>query len=106
MKMITAIVNIKDSNSVCKSLTSAGFFFTKISTTGGFLTAGNTTLLIGTDDDKVHNVIEIIKTHCSSRKEILPSSNMHENQIVSYPIEVSVGGAIVFVTNVEHFEKL
>ena len=49
MKMITAIVNKKDAGSVCDALMQEGFFFTKMATTGGFLKAGNTTLLIGTD---------------------------------------------------------
>mgnify|MGYP000103611176 FL=1 len=61
MKMITAIVNKKDAGSVCDALMQEGFFFTKMATTGGFLKAGNTTLLIGTEDDKVKAAIEIIR---------------------------------------------
>ena len=48
MKMITAIVNKEDANAVCNALTKGGFSVTKLSTTGGFLMAGNMTLLIGT----------------------------------------------------------
>ena len=51
MKMITAIVNKEDANAVCNALTKGGFSVTKLSTTGGFLMAGNMTLLIGTDDE-------------------------------------------------------
>ena len=49
MKMITAIVNKEDANAVCNALTKGGFSVTKLSTTGGFLMAGNMTLLIGND---------------------------------------------------------
>ena len=58
MKMITAIVNKRDADSVCDALTSHNFMFTKMATTGGFLRSGNMTLLIGTEDDKVKKAVE------------------------------------------------
>ena len=63
MKMITAIVNKEDANAVCNALTKGGFSVTKLSTTGGFLMAGNMTLLIGTDDEKVDKCIELSLIH-------------------------------------------
>ena len=53
MKLITAIINRKDVGEVCTSLTEAGYYFTKMMSSGGFLTSGNTTLIIGTEKDKV-----------------------------------------------------
>ena len=53
MKMITAIINKKDAGKVCSALIDGGFYFTKTATSGGFLTIGNTTLIIGVEDDKV-----------------------------------------------------
>ncbi len=41
---------------------------TKLSSTGGFLKAGNTTLLIGVEDEKVDEVIKIIEEECISKK--------------------------------------
>ena len=96
MKMITAIVNKEDANAVCNALTKGGFSVTKLSTTGGFLMAGNMTLLIGTDDEKVDKCIELIAS-CSKQRIGVTTA---------YPLEVTVGGATVFVTNVERFEKL
>ena len=60
MKMITAIVNKEDSKNVCNELIKAGFSVTRLSTTGGFLMAGNMTLMIGTDDEKVDECIGLI----------------------------------------------
>ncbi len=107
MKMITAIVNKKDAGEVCESLTEGKITFTKISTTGGFLKAGNTTLLIGVEDEQVEDVIKLIRKHCARRMEPMPS-------VVSagvptfgyYKTEVLVGGATVFVSPVERFEKM
>lgn len=73
----------------------------------GFLMAGNTTFIIGTDDDKVNDVIAIIKKHSKKRTQMVPSSTSYGvGGYSSFPVEVTVGGATVFVLNVEQFEKL
>ena len=69
MKMITAIINKRDTGEVCAALTEAGYYFTRMASTGGFLTGGNTTLLIGTEEDRVSQVIAIIRQRCSRRTE-------------------------------------
>ena len=107
MKMITAIVNKEDANAVTHALTKGGFSVTKLATTGGFLMAGNMTLLIGTDDEKVDACNELIASCSNQRKEVVPSTSSYGIGVTTaYPLEVTVGGATVFVTNVERFEKL
>ncbi|MBR2330761.1 MAG: cyclic-di-AMP receptor [Clostridia bacterium] len=107
MKMITAIVNKKDAGEVCDALAEEKFTFTKMATTGGFLKAGNTTLLIGTEDDRVDAAIEIIRKHCAQRMEPMPSVvNAGVPAFGYYKTEVLVGGATVFVSPVERFEKM
>ena len=107
MKLIFAIVNNDDSSIVSSSLTKAGFSVTKLATTGGFLMSGNTTFIIGTDDDKVDKVISVIAEHSERRTQIVPSSSSFGVGLYSsFPLEVTVGGATVFVTNVERFEKI
>lgn len=107
MKMITAIVNKEDSRAVCNELLKHKFYVTRLSTTGGFLMAGNMTLMIGTEDEKVDECIACIAKWCKQRTEIVPGTASIGLGIESaMPIEVTVGGATVFVTNVERFEKL
>ena len=107
MKMITAIVNKKDANGVCDALTAAKFAFTRMATTGGFLKAGNTTLLIGTEDERVEEAIAIIRKHSAQRMEPLASVvNAGVPSFGYYKTEVPVGGATVFVSPVERFEKM
>lgn len=107
MKLIIAIVNSDDSTSVQASLTKAGYFVTKLSTTGGFLKKGNTTFFIGTDDDKVERAISIIKDNSKKRIEKEPTVSPTEMGEFFTPImvDVLVGGATVFVLDVEQFEK-
>lgn len=107
MKLIIAIVNKEDSRAVNSELIAAGYAVTRLSTTGGFLLAGNTTMLIGTEDDKVDECIRIIAEFSSQRTEVVPSTASYGVAVTTaYPLEVTVGGATIFVTDVDRFEKL
>ncbi len=107
MKLVISIVNGDDSQNVSKALTKRGFFATKLASTGGFLSAGNTTFLICTDNEKVDEVIDIIRAKSHKRKQYVPSApSLGMDSYGSFPVEVSVGGATVFVTDVERFEKI
>ena len=77
MKLIIAIVNYNDSNKVLNELSKHEIGVTKLSTTGGFLRNGNRTFLIGVEDEKVDEVIEIIKSKSLS-VICFPSKSRHE----------------------------
>lgn len=108
MKLVLAIINEQDGNKVLTSLNEAGFSVTKLATTGGFLKVGNMTLIIGTEEEKVQNVIDIIKEKSQKRKQLVIAPVMFEaaGGFASQATEVEVGGATVFVVDVERFEKL
>lgn len=107
MKLIMAIVSGDDSSKVSRALTKSNFSVTKLATTGGFLMAGNTTFLVGTEDDKVDEVIEVLRTNCKTRKQMVPTSASYGvGMFSSMPVEVQVGGATVFIIDVEQFVKL
>ena len=61
MKLIYAIISSDDSSSVSGALTQNGFFATKLASTGGFLMAGNVTILVGVDEEKVQAVKDALK---------------------------------------------
>ena len=107
MKLVMAIVNNDDANRVQKALANGGFFATKLATTGGFLMAGNTTFIIGAEDEKIEAILEILRQHSKRRYERLETINVSDGSF-SAPAatEVMVGGATVFVLDVERFEKI
>ncbi len=106
MKMIFAIVNNDDAPDVMKALNKEKISVTKLASTGGFLKKGNTTFISGLEDDKVDGVIQLIKEHSRKRTQLMPVDYAQFNPGVSaYPVEITVGGATIFVVNVEHFEK-
>jgi len=106
MKLVLAIVPGENSAKVSGALTKSGFMVTKLATTGGFLAAGNTTFIIGTDDEKIPALIDVIKSNSPTRKKIAPSSVSYGMGIVDAPVEVELGGATVFVMGIEQFYKL
>ena len=107
MKLILAIVSNDDSSSVSSALTKNNFSVTRLATTGGFLRAGNTTIIVGTEDDKVEKAIEVIGNESKRRTEIVPSTASYDiGRYASFPVEVQVGGATIFVIDVEQLYKL
>lgn len=107
MKLIIAIINHDDANAVTQSLTKHGFSSTKLATTGGFLMAGNMTILVGVDEEKVQDVIDVIREQSHSRKQMIPTtSEMSYGYYPTMPVEVTVGGATIFVVDIERFERL
>ena len=98
MKLVIAIINYDDAGAVTRALTKKGFSSTKLATTGGFLMAGNVTILVGVDEEKVQAVIDIIKEHSHSRKQMIPTTTeMSYGYYPSMPVEVVVGGATISV---------
>lgn len=109
MKLLITVVQDDDAQKLITSLMKEGFGVTKLATTGGFLKAGNTTLLIGVDEDKLDAATDIIEKVCKSRKQVATSPSPvagASGMYVPYPVEVTVGGATVFILDVEQFLKL
>jgi len=94
VKLIIAIIEDDFSSKVIKSLTENEYRATRLSSTGGFLKSGNTTLLIGVKDDEVDAVVDIIREQCKDKK------------VAKGKKEVIVGGANIFVLDVEGYDKL
>lgn len=109
MKLIIAVVQDKDSIRLIEGLMVKGYRATKLASTGGFLKEGNTTMLIGVDDPKVPEVLAIIRKTCKAREQLvtpLTPVGGPVDSYVPYPVEVIVGGATVFVLNVDQYEKV
>src|SRR5699024_10039526 len=106
MKLIITVVQDKDSNRLITSLSGGNFQTTNITTTGGFLKEGNTTIMIGCEDEHVDDALYIIKDNCSQREQMVaPISPMGGNadSYIPKPVKVEVGGATVFILPIESF---
>ncbi|KAB8126537.1 hypothetical protein F9U64_19735 [Gracilibacillus oryzae] len=108
MKLIMAVIQDKDSTRLIDALSEKNFKTTKLSSTGGFLKEGNTTLMVGCEDDHVDDALTVIKDNCSQRKQMVsPVSPLGGNadSYIPRPINVDVGGATVFVVPVDAFHQ-
>lgn len=99
----------KDGGRLMEALTAAQFQGTMLASTGGFLREGNSTILIGVQDGQVDEVMGIIQRVCHRREQLLsPMPPVVEpvDSYVTYPVKVEVGGAIVFVLDVDRMERI
>ena len=109
MKLLIAIVQDADVNFLLDALTDKGYRVTKLATTGGFLKKGNTTLLIGVEEDKLDEVLAVIEKNCKRRNTtttiINPSaeSSLLTNTV---PVDITVGGATIFILDVDQYIRL
>jgi uncharacterized protein YaaQ len=109
MKLVMAIIHDEDAFNIMDLLREKGFSVTKLASTGGFLRAGNTTLICGVNEERIPELLDIIEKKCRSRKQITSVNATHVNaneSHVPYPVEVTVGGATILVLNVEDFRKV
>ncbi|HHW10784.1 MAG TPA: hypothetical protein GXX29_12505 [Firmicutes bacterium] len=106
MKIILAVIEDEDAVPLMNALNEMGIGATKLASTGGFLLRGNTTLLIGVDDDKLQATIDQIGNLCKRRKKLLPHTSAEMPTSVTLPIEIESGGAIIFVLDVVDFQRL
>jgi uncharacterized protein YaaQ len=108
MKLIMSIVHHDDARPLIDALMRGGYRATMISTTGGFLREGNATIFVGTEDEKIDEVLGIIRENCHTRTQHvnpLPPVMEPGEMYLPTPIEVEVGGATVFVIDVDRFER-
>ena len=108
MKLVIGIINSDDANDLLAEITKASFQATKLSTSGGFLKMGNVTVLVGVEDEKVDEVVEIFKNCCSRRTQMIPTAPPYlgEGFVSAAPVQVTIGGATLFIIDVEKMIKL
>ena len=109
MKLVVAIVQGEDAGQTVEALGAAGLRVTRLASSGGFLQQGNATLLVGAEDDRVEQVVSLVRANCRRRNRYLtPMPPMVEpgEVLLPFPVEVQVGGATVIVLDIAQFEKL
>jgi len=109
MKLVIAVVHEKDQRHIQDSLLEHGVQFTNVASTGGFLREGNVTLMIGVEPEQVDEVVEVVRESCQTREQyvnVMPPTMEPVGTVIPSPVKVMVGGAIIFVVDVERFEKV
>jgi uncharacterized protein YaaQ len=97
MKLTLAVVSDEDADGVVEALTAQGFYVTRLSSTGGFLRAGNTVLLSGVEDDQLAPMLKIVEAHSQVHAQPPQSAEAQETPM---------SRAVVFVLELQELVKL
>ncbi|GAP03357.1 hypothetical protein FPFC_060780 [Fructobacillus pseudoficulneus] len=104
MKLVNAIVQDKDATKLANAFVKAKIQATRLATSGGFLRSGNTTFIIAIDEERVEEVLQIIKDVSQKRKQFMvPPIGVEGERTGAFPVEIEVGGATVFTQTIDDF---
>jgi uncharacterized protein YaaQ len=109
LKLVVAIVHNEDAGPLVSALLERQYRATRLHSSGGFLRQSNATVMLGVDEDKVEEVLDLIRVNCTSRTQVvnpMPPIMEPGEFYMPYPVEVEMGGAVVFVVPVDRFERL
>lgn len=103
MKLLIAVIQDEDMNLLSHELLDKNFSFTKLSSSGGFLKSGNTTIIIGVEDDRLDEVLGLIEATAKTRTSTttMYNPNLGGESFIPAPVEVTIGGATIFILDVE-----
>jgi uncharacterized protein YaaQ len=107
-KLVMAIVSDTDADALMDVLVERGHSATKVGSTGGFLRRGSVTIFCGVTAGEVESVVEAVRETARARREFvpIPGAIAEEGPFTAEPIEVRVGGAVVFVLDIDRFERV
>jgi uncharacterized protein YaaQ len=109
VKLVVAVVHNEDAGPLVGALLEREYRATRLHSSGGFLRQSNATVMVGVEDDQVDEVLGIIRENCTSRTQVvnpMPPIMEPGEFYMPYPVEVEMGGAVVFVLPVDRFERL
>lgn len=110
-KLIMAVVQEDDYDTTVSELNENGFFVTMLSSTGGFWKKKNITIMLGVEESKLEQALQILKRCAGKRKQTIysnmtmPTGSQYGMAMPSVPVNVELGGVAIFVMDLERLEK-
>jgi uncharacterized protein YaaQ len=106
-RLIMAVIQEQDRENALSVLSKLGFAVTRLSSTGVFLGRRNLTLLIGLTAGQEEAAVEALSKSCKQRVEYVSTPLEAAAPLaLSTPMQVTVGGATIFVFEVEKYEEI
>lgn len=103
--LIAAVVQEADLENALEILNKLGFSVARLSSTGGFLGKKNVTLLVGVQEGRAETAVKALKNSCQQRVEFVSSPLRGTAFPMPAPTQVTVGGATVFMFEVESYDE-
>jgi uncharacterized protein YaaQ len=104
-RMMTAVVQEQDVENAIRSLTRLGISLTRLPSTGGFLGRRNATLLIGMNHSQEQMAVQALSKSCRKRVEYVATPLEGSPLPFPSPTPITVGGATIFLFDVERYEE-
>lgn len=111
-RLIFAVLQKEDYKATLKELNEKKIFVTRLSSSGGFLQKENVTIMIGVEEDRWQETVDILKAKAGRRKETIyampePSAtgSMYSQMGAPVPIERETGGVTIFTMELQKLEK-
>jgi uncharacterized protein YaaQ len=90
-----------------ETLIREGFSFTEMESSGGLLMEPRVCLLVGLNHDRLSTLMEMVRTLCKPVQQYVPiRAGLPEGYANIPMVKVQVGGATVYLLNVERFEQI
>ena len=109
-KLVMAVLQGDDYPDVVRDLNEHGFYVTLLNSSGGFLKKRSMTLMIGVEEPKVQSALDILK-QCAGRRKQMTYSNLSMSaggpnpSIPMMPVQMDVGGVVVFIMDLDDIQK-
>lgn len=106
-QLVIATIYGGQAGALVDRLSRDGFYFTKVDSSGGILYEATVSLFIGLDKARLPRLLEHVRECCHTRRRFIPAhAEAPTLEFQPMMIEAEVGGATVYVLDVERFEQL
>lgn len=104
MKMVMAVVPRDEAECVLEALIAAGFTATFVESRGGMLRQAQYMLFIAVENKVLEQVLTIIQDSCHSKVYVESGESGKPFSLGHTPVTTEVGGAAVFIWDLDRFE--
>jgi uncharacterized protein YaaQ len=106
-QLVLVTVSGTQAGALTDRLTRDGFTVTQVDSSGGILREATNSLLIGLDHARLSRLLKHLRECCRTRRQFIPAHvEAPLLEVQPMMVEAEVGGAAVYVLNVERFEQL
>lgn len=104
-RLMAVVIQEQDFENALSALTTLGLSITHLPTVGGFLGRRNVTLLIGFEKGQEISIVNALKRSCQRRVEYVSTPLEGTPLPLPSPVPITVGGATIFVFEVDRYEE-